>query len=66
VVGPFGVVEGTHQPRNNVKSIHTVWYIKSSLTDEAIEEYLKIVDGTCTVGLSMDPAIEFTHEIKRK
>jgi len=65
VVGPFGMVEGTHQPRNNVKSIHTTWRIKSEMTDEEIEKFLKIVDGTCTVGLSMDPAIEFTHEIVR-
>jgi uncharacterized OsmC-like protein len=65
VVGSAGVVEGTHQPRNDVKSIHTTWSIKSNITDEEIEEYLKIVDGTCTVGLSMNPSIEFTHEIKR-
>jgi len=65
VVGPFGVVEGTHQPRNNVKSIHSTWRIKTDMTDDAIEKYLKIVDGTCTVSLSMDPAIEFTDEIIR-
>ena len=65
VVGPAGMVEGTHQPRNDVKSIHTVWCIQSGMSDEEIEDYLKIVDGTCTVGLSMNPAIVWTHEIRR-
>jgi uncharacterized OsmC-like protein len=65
VVGPAGRIEGTHQPRNTTKSIHSIWHIKSSQSDEQIEEYLKIVDQVCTVGSSLNPAIEFTHEIKR-
>ena len=60
VVGPDGMVEGTHQPKNMIKSIHTVWSIKSKLSDEEIEKYLKIVDGACTVGNSMNPSIEFS------
>ena len=65
IVGPDGVVEGTHQPKTTIKSIHSAWYIKSSLSDAEIEKYLKIVDGVCTVGNSLNPAIELTHEIKR-
>lgn len=65
VVGPDGVVEGTHQPKTTIKSIHTVWCIQSDITDEEIERYLKVVDGTCTVGNSLNPAIELSHEIRR-
>ncbi len=64
IVGPDGMVEGTHQPKSTIKSIYTVWTIKSNLSEEELEKYLQIVDGTCTVGNSMNPAIECSHEIK--
>jgi len=65
IVGPDGMVEDTHQPKSTIKSIQTVWYIQSSLSDEAIHKYLKIVDGVCTVGNSMNPSIDCSYEVKR-
>ena len=65
VVGPNGIVDGTHQPINTIKSIHTVWNIKSEQSDQEIEDFFRIVEAVCTVGNSLNPAIESTHEIKR-
>ncbi len=58
-----GFVEGTQIPKKAIKSIKTIYKIKTTNSKEEIENHLKLVDQLCTVGNVISDKVEKTNEI---
>lgn len=59
----IGTLEGTKMPLSRIKSLHTIYKLKTSKSREDIEDILKAVDQLCVVGQALDHNITKTQEI---
>lgn len=65
VTGKGPLIEGTHIPSSRLLSVEYVYKIQSANSDEELENYMKYVDGACTVGNSLKDDILQSHRFER-
>lgn len=59
-----GLVESTRQPISRFLKIKLFWEIKTNHSEEEIREFMKKVDGACTIGNSLNKDIEISTHIE--
>ena len=65
VTGRGELIEGTHIPSSRFLSIEFIFRVKSNQTDEELWDYLKYVNGACTMGNSLSEKIDINYRIDR-
>lgn len=62
----IGSLEGTKMAKLRVRSLHTVYKLKTTKSQSEVEELIKSVDELCVVGQALDDNIIKTQEITIK
>lgn len=63
--GRAELIEGTHIPISRLLKIEYIFRIRTTHTDEELWEYMKFVNGACTMGNSLSEKIDIIYRIER-
>lgn len=57
-------IEGSHLKISRFRNLDFIFRLKTSNTDEELWEYMKFVNGACTMGNSISEKIDITYRIE--
>lgn len=63
--GRAELIEGTHVPISRFLRLEYTFRLRTDHSDEELREYLKFVNGACTMGNSLSEKIDIIYRIER-